>query len=183
MQSSHPSPAQGTATAPMAFESSPNCRGWYGGFVPVWLFSIRSLCPQSPHFLTITLHGLSGPISEASLALGLCNSLFLRLLFFASFFKAWLNASSSRKPSWIHPLGSSPGLNMHNTRAEPPHGSTSCGSVLVASRKVRKGLSSLPVSLMLPDGVSHLRTEIFVSIVHCCILRTCDSAFHLTNAC
>lgn len=119
--------------------------------------------PSHPHFLTITLDGLSGPISEASLALGLCNSLFLQLLsFFASFFKARLNASSSRKPSWIHPLGSSPGLNMHNTRAEPPHGSTSCGSVLVASRKVRKGLSSLPVSLMLPDGVSHLRTEIFV---------------------
>lgn len=102
--------------------------------------------PSHPHFLTITLDGLSGPISEASLALGLCNSLFLWLLFFASFFKAWLNASSSRKPSWINPLGSSPGLNMHNTRAKPPHGSTSCGSVLVASRKVRKGLSSLPVS-------------------------------------
>lgn len=115
--------------------------------------------PGHPHFLTITLDGLSGPISEAALTLGLCNSLFLRLLsFFASFFKARLNASSSRKPSWIHPLGSSP----HNTRAEPPHGSTSCGSVLVASRKVRKGLSSLPVSLMLPDGVSHLRTEVFV---------------------
>lgn len=76
--------------------------------------------PSHPHFLTITLDGLSGPIAEASLALGLCSSLFLRLLSFASFFKARLNASSSRKPSWIHPLGSSPGLSMHNTRAEPP---------------------------------------------------------------
>lgn len=54
---------------------------------------------------------------------------------FAFIFKAQLNASSSRKPSWIYPLGSSYGLNPHNIRAEPPPrqhvmwvclGSTSC---------------------------------------------------------
>lgn len=62
----------------------------------------------------------------------------------------------SSRPGSMPPLpGNLPGsihldlLNTHNTRAEPPQGSTSCGSVLVASSKVRKGLSSLPVS---PSG-------------------------------
>ena len=59
---------------------------------------------------------------------------------FASFFKAQLNASSSRKPSWICPRGSPSGLNSHHTRAEPPPAARPLGLCPGGHRMVRKGL-------------------------------------------
>lgn len=82
------------------------------------------------------------------------NTLFPLLLpSFAFFFKAQLNASSSRKPSWIYPLGffSWSELPQDRSRTTPrQHVMWVC--VLVA----------LPASLMSSDSVSSLKTEMFV---------------------
>lgn len=123
----------------MVSESSPNYRDWHRSLVTIWPSSI---CPSHLLFLIIIPDVLSSNFSEAARALA---SLFPLLLpSFVFIFKAQLNASSSRKPSWIYPLGSSHGLNTHNI-------STSCGFVLAA----------LPAFLMSSDSVSSFKTAIF----------------------
>lgn len=165
LQSSHSSPAQETATAPHGLWIQSKLQRLSQGLCHhLPLLHSPPLSPATP---TNSLSSFMGHL-VLSLRLHLhwasaCNSPFLPpsvLCFLLQgpakclhFREAFLDP-----PTWIFSWSELP---QHQSQTSPwQHSMGVC--VLVGSRMVRKELSSLPVSLMLPDGVSPLRTEIRV---------------------